>query len=100
MQNRRMLARPYRFACSRRESVTQASISTSGSFIGATSVAASLWGMVTPETLFSYHHGLGRVRIYPVFNSVKLVSNGPAWRGLPAVALGPGLRRCLQGPRP
>src|SRR5208283_715937 len=45
------------------------------------SVAASLWGMVTPETLFSYHHGLGRVRIYPVFNSVKLVSNGPAQGG-------------------
>ena len=36
-QNIRMLARRYRFACSRRQSVTHDSISTSGPFIGATS---------------------------------------------------------------
>src|SRR6478672_985656 len=42
------------------------------------SKVASLWHMVMPKTRFSCHHALCRVRIYPVFHSVNLVSNDPA----------------------
>src|SRR4051794_13310341 len=60
MQNRRIWARPYRFACSLRASVTHDSISMSGSFIAATSPWPH-YGTITRVTGFLWDRGRDRL---------------------------------------